>query len=92
MTDNNAVAAVPVEKKKEEKIKKVEPPKVESQPSLRKFLFAYFDKSFKEINDFPAKDQLYSEIEKRYPRSVFNQKRDNHFSYYKSLYRSLVLK
>ena len=74
------------------KKKIVVPPQVLTRPMpIRKFLFSYFKKSLKEKNDFPSFQEVVSAVEKIYPDSVFNKKPEKHFSYYKSLYRSIVL-
>ena len=67
----------------------VEPPEVSVNPSLRVFLFSYFKKSMELTGKFPPKEEVAAEIAVRYPASVFNQKVDKHFSYYKALYHQL---
>ncbi len=67
----------------------VEPPEVSVLPSLRVFLFSYFKKSMTLTGKFPPKEEVAAEIATRYPGSVFNQKVDKHFSYYKALYHQL---
>ena len=77
------------EVKKEEVGLKVQPPDLKLAPPLRVFLFSYFKKSIKETGDFPPKEDVMKIVGERYPASVFNKKGETHFSYYKSLYRSL---
>ena len=76
-------------KKEEGKRIGVEPPNLKLNPPLRVFLFSYFKKSLEEKGDFPPKEEVLKEVAKRYPNSIAKEKWDIHFSYYKSLYRSL---